>query len=358
MANRVSIVMRTRDRPTLLRRALASVASQTLREFELVVVNDGGDPATVDELLAATSGLGEPVVVHNTDSVGREEAVNVGVAASSAPLVAVLDDDDSWAPGYLEATVARLESGSDGAVAVRTEVVYERIEGDAAVEINREILRSDLRRVSLVETLYGNYVPPSSMVVRRTVFDEQGGWDGSLPVLADWEFTLKVLANSSIAFIDGEPLAFWHRREEETGPLGNSVHAHSAHHVEYTAVVRDGFLRSDSAKGGALGDALVIADSHNKLSRQIDLARQDLINHGAGNAFTLSQQIASLVDRLDGLSRQLDGLKDQLDLLNSRSFPNVLRRAASKTKSGVTGVLRQTHRDPATGPDSQAEKRE
>lgn len=359
MANRVSVVMRTRDRPVLLRRALASVASQTFRDFELVVVNDGGDPSPVDELIAATSGLGEPLVVHNPRSVGREEAVNVGVSASTGPLIAVLDDDDSWAAGYLEATVDRLESTGAGGVAVRTEVVYERIDGDDVVELSREAVRTDLRRVSLLETLYGNYVPPSSLVVRRDLFEELGGWDGSLPVLADWDFTLKALTRSTIDFIDGPPLAFWHRREEQAGPLGNSVHAHSADHVEYTTVVRDGFLRTDAAAGGALGDALVIADSHLKLARQIDLARQDLINHGAGNAFTLSQQLASVADRLEGLSRRLDDLEDQLRLLDSHSLPALVRRAASKAKSGITRAGRQTHRGPRTpGTDGHAENGE
>ena len=336
----VAIVTRTRDRIVLLRRAMASVAAQTFRDFQVIIVNDGGDPRAVDALVAGFEGIGEPVVIHNAESAGREQAVNVGAAAAEAPLVAVLDDDDTWAPGYLQATVDFLAANPDGAVAVRTEVVFEEIDGDQIRELRREQVRTDLHIVTLLETLYGNFVPPSSMVVRRDLFESLGGWDGSLPVLADWEFALKVLSSSSIGFIDGEPLAFWHRRETQSGPLGNSVHASRDDHVAFTPVVRDTFLKADTANGASLGNALVVTDAQQRLSSQLDLARQDLINHLAGNTFELARQYAPLHEKLDGIAEQLTQLDVQLQELQARSFPARARRAASKAKSGVNWLVR------------------
>ncbi len=355
MASHVVIVMRTRDRAILLRRALASVAAQTYRDFQLVVVNDGGEPSAVEALLSTFDGIGEPTVIHNSESVGREQAVNVGVQPSTSPLVAILDDDDTWAPSYLETTCAHLARSDDGAVAVRTEVVFEEINGDTVRELRRELLSTDIHRVTLLDMLYCNFVPTNSMVVRRELYDSLGGWDGSMPVLADWDFNLKVLTQSSIGFIDGAPLAFWHRRETQTGPLGNSVHAASDDHLIFTSVVRDGFLKADAERGAGLGNALVIADAYLRLSRQLDLARQDLINHGAGNASVLAQQVdqrldglSSLVEAMHGQLQQLHAqslriaeLQDHLQVLHAQSYSARVRRAVSKAKSGVSRAFRR-----------------
>jgi hypothetical protein len=347
MAPQVVVVMRTRDRAILLRRALASVAAQTFRNFQLVVVNDGGDPSAVDTLLAGLDGIGEPIVVHNAESVGREQAVNVGVKASTAPFVSILDDDDTWAPGFLEMTTAYLARSDDGAVAARAEVVFEEIDGENIRELRRELLRTDVHCVTLLDTLYGNFVPSTSMVVRRELFDSLGGWDGSLPVLADWDFTLKVLTQSSIGFIDGAPLVFWHRRETQTGPLGNSVHAASDDHVIFTSVVRDGFLKADAQRGTGLGDALVTADAYLRLSRQLDLARQDLINHGAGNSSVLAMQYPPLHEKLDALSALIVELHGHVQQLHAQSFPARLRRAVVWVKSGVANAFRPSGREHA-----------
>ncbi|WP_158862755.1 glycosyltransferase family 2 protein [Leifsonia sp. AG29] len=348
MEHQVAVVTRTRDRIVLLRRALDSIAAQTFRDFQLVVVNDGGDPAPVDELISRLDGLGDPIVVHNTRSVGREEAVNVGVRASDSALIAILDDDDTWAPGFLAATVSHLSSTDDGGVAVRCEAVFEQLEDGRATELRRERLRSDINRVTLTETLISNYVPPSSMVVRRSLFDELGGWDGELPVLADWHFTLKLLAVSTIGFVDGEPLAFWHLREAQDGALGNSVHAAHNDHVAYAPVVRDSFLRADAARGNGLGDALVIGDVYQRLSRQIDLARQDVVSNSAGSASVIAAEFAPLHAKLDALSAAVAALQ----AAHARSLPARLRRIASKAKSIASSGIRPSGRSAQPSPSN------
>ena len=102
----VSIVTRTKDRTVLLERALLDCAKQTMRNFELIVVNDGGAPAPVDALLEkhATALEGRARVIHNETSLGMERASNIAIEASTGRYICIHDDDDTWSPRFLEKT--------------------------------------------------------------------------------------------------------------------------------------------------------------------------------------------------------------------------------------------------------------
>lgn len=332
MASSVAVIMRTRDRALLLDRALRSVAGQTRRDYELVIVNDGGDPRIVEEAVARFPDLAQVKIVHNPASVGREEATNVGVRASTAPFVAFHDDDDSWAPTYLETALPVLENGTDGGVAVRTEVVYEEIIDDEVVELGREILKSDSSKVTLFETTLSGYVPPSSLIVRRHDFDEVGGWDGSLPVLADWDFTLKFLALTTIAFVDGPPLAFWHRREQQTGMLGNSVHAEAHLHREHDLTVRDGFMRRDLQSGRGLGESLFAAELFRRDAERQRFAREEIMHRSDLRFDQLADRLETISNHLGWIASSLDGLERRMDEFEAQSFRAKFDRALARVR--------------------------
>ena len=102
----MTVVLATRDRAWVLPRALRSVLEQTAGDLELVVVDDGSTDATP----ALLDGVDDPRLVRvRTPGLGVAAARNAGVAAGSAPLVAHLDDDNTWSPRFLE--VMRAEIG-------------------------------------------------------------------------------------------------------------------------------------------------------------------------------------------------------------------------------------------------------
>jgi glycosyltransferase involved in cell wall biosynthesis len=97
----VSVVMATRDRPQLLRRAVASVfAQEYVRPIEVVLVYDG---TPIDELAELDRGPHALRAVNNTRTPGLAGARNTGILNASAPLIAFCDDDDEWKPGKLAA---------------------------------------------------------------------------------------------------------------------------------------------------------------------------------------------------------------------------------------------------------------
>ena len=77
----VAVVVRTKDRPDFLRRALDSITGQTLTDWECVIVNDGGKPEPVDAAIARlpSEHAARITVIHSPSSRGRWVSANVGV---------------------------------------------------------------------------------------------------------------------------------------------------------------------------------------------------------------------------------------------------------------------------------------
>ena len=92
----VSVVIATRDRPVLLRRAVQRVMEQSYPgEIECVLVFDQSDPAPPDVDVPAGRTLRS---ITNGRSPGLAGARNSGVLASSGEIIAFCDDDDEWLP--------------------------------------------------------------------------------------------------------------------------------------------------------------------------------------------------------------------------------------------------------------------
>ena len=335
---RVAIVLRTRNRPLLLARALDSILAQTYQDYVAVVVNDTGDRGPVEEAVARVADLarGRIHIVHNTVSRGREAAMNTGTQASSSTFVTIHDDDDTWAPRFLERTVEHLERTGQLAVATRTEVIFERIDGDVIITEGRELLATDKTQVALLDTIVRNYTPPISMLYRRDVLQSTGEYDESLPVLADWDFTLKLLRLGEVGFIDGEPLAFWHHRPAAQGAEKNSVHT-GDDHARWDAIIRDRYLRADLAKHDGLGYLLFVSELLDR-DRKVAQNRGD---HIAGAVHEVHNSVAglrelhsALADAVQHLYTSQDGLVRQLAELNRNLISQNNRMVAQFERLG------------------------
>ncbi len=295
---RVTIVTRTKNRPTFLARALDDIFGQTFQDFELVIVNDGGDPADVDRLTSqrAADQQARITTLHHAESVGMEAASNAGLKAGTGEFVVIHDDDDFWAPEFLARTVAYLDDpahAAESGVMVRTEIVIEELVEGRIEPIRREIFWADMRQITLADMLKINRAVPISFLYRRSLHDAVGYYNENLPVVGDWEFHLRVLSHSRVGFLDGEPLAFWSQRPDSEGHEGNSIFSKAAEHAHYDALVRDEHLRDGVAQHG-LGTMLYLT--------RVLAEQEELI---------VAQQ-----RRLDETTAKLDHILDRLEALN------------------------------------------
>jgi LmbE family N-acetylglucosaminyl deacetylase len=185
---RVSVIVRTRNRPDLLAEALASLAEGQYRRAEVVLVNDGGEPPAV----AADFPL--PLVrIDLAENRGRAAAAEAGVAAATGDYVTFLDDDDLAAPEHL-ATLAGAVRAAGVRVAYTDAAVaaYELDAESGGGWVCRERRLPYSRDFDPDVLLVDNYIPFNTLLIERALFAETGPFDPSLPFFEDWDFLIRL----------------------------------------------------------------------------------------------------------------------------------------------------------------------
>ncbi|WP_207454590.1 glycosyltransferase family 2 protein [Herbiconiux sp. SYSU D00978] len=308
----IAIIMRTKDRPLLLKRALADVLAQTSDDWELHLVNDGGDPHALGRTLEPfRDALGERLrIIENPTSIGMEAASNAAIRNSRSRYIVVHDDDDTWHPRFLERMVGHLEDHPETmGVVASTMLVWERIDGNSVVEFERERFGGGAVDLTLASALHYNRFVPISFVYRRAVHQQIGYFREDLPVVGDYEFHLRFLSAHRIDFVPGEPLAFWHQRPGLGGVMGNSVIVGRDDHTRFDALLRDEHLRRYAQENG-VGLPL-------HLTSLIDQRTLDL-----------HHRIDEVLQRLDAVSQRLDHVTELVPLHGPgayvRRFPRSL----------------------------------
>jgi GT2 family glycosyltransferase/glycosyltransferase involved in cell wall biosynthesis len=184
----VSVVVPTHNRPERLRRALESIAAQTLSGVEAVVVNDGGPD--VGGIVASVPGL-EATYLSHESSRERSAARNTALAAARGRWIAYLDDDDVFLPHHLETLVAGAErAGVRVAYSDARRELVRTLDGETVTVAADVPYSVDFDRDRLQ---YENYIPILSILHERSCLDEAGGgFDETLSALEDWELFLRL----------------------------------------------------------------------------------------------------------------------------------------------------------------------
>lgn len=266
---KVSIITRTKNRPILLARALSSVLSQTHSDWELIVVNDGGDEYETSRVLGQYKQAfsNRLKVIHHIGSKGMEAASNAALKIATGSYVVVHDDDDSWKPEFLKTTVDFLNLPSNSrfaAVATNCEVIQEKLSESSVVTTGKFPWGHWNDRVDIIRLARTNSFPPISLLIRMSVVELIGGFNESLPVLGDWEYNLRVFSIGDIGTI-AEPLAYYHHRVNQEGTYGNTVIAGASMHHDYNVFLRNSLvrlaIRKDPSSLGILNTVLTVIDN-------------------------------------------------------------------------------------------------
>lgn len=204
----ISVVVPTRDRPALLRAALAAILGQEHPgRIEVVVVYDQSEP---DRSLETDEGHRQVRVITNTRTPGLAGARNTGIGEATGDLVAFCDDDDEWLPGKLAAQLAALDAHPDGAlVSCGIRVSYDDRTVDRSLAMPRVPLDA-LLRDRLTE------LHPSTFLIRRdALLDGIGLVDEQIPgsYAEDYEFLLRAARHAPLVNLDTPyVLVRWHKR--------------------------------------------------------------------------------------------------------------------------------------------------
>ena len=246
----ISIILPTHSRPVLLAEALASIQSQTYPDWETVIVDDASTPPVV---------LDRPDprirVLRQTVSQGGAVSKNTGIHAATGEILAFLDDDDRYAPGYLDRAFGVLDRHPEfdvvfmgvsffgGAAASERDsyaaAMAKTLAGARATELEHGVLRF---AETLVEAmLEGVPMAFQRPVVRTAALSRIGKYRATLLWDCDWAIRAALNARTTVV-LDG----LYQQRAEGQGYSSRSDRR--LEHLDSNIEIKDRLLR-DSIQG-------------------------------------------------------------------------------------------------------------
>lgn len=189
----VAVILTCHNEAAFLDQAILSVAAQTAfdRIAEIVVVDDGStddSPALLERLSRTVPRMR----TMRTEGVGVSMARNAGIRATRAPFIAFLDGDDYWVPEKLALQLAALDA-HDGVGLVYSDFVdFSREDVSDAQLITVRRYHAGTHETLAEYFVHDAPIVPSSILVRRTVFDTVGLFDSAMRLGEDTEMFLRV----------------------------------------------------------------------------------------------------------------------------------------------------------------------
>ncbi len=194
----ISIVIPVYNRKELVRRAIRSALSQTHTDFEIIVVDDGSDDGTA-QLLEETYGEQDRILIlPQATNRGVSASRNLGIGAASGEWIALLDSDDEWRPPKLERQLSALLE-SELRVCHTNEIWIRN-----GVRVNPHKHHRKRGGRIFFDALPLCAMSPSSIVVRRDVFDSIGLFDETLPACEDYDLFLRLTCRFDVLYVDEE----------------------------------------------------------------------------------------------------------------------------------------------------------
>lgn len=189
----ITVVIPTYNRWDVLERAVRSVLGQTRPADEVIVIDDGSTDAT-----PALFEMEFPRVTYIRQSrSGVSAARNRGIDAGSGQWIGFLDSDDEWHPRKLERQVEEL-TRAPGHRFCHTDEIWFR----NGRRVNPRHRHAKSGGHIFRECLPLCCISPSSALIHRSLFDEVGRFDESLPVCEDYDLWLRICARHPVLFVE------------------------------------------------------------------------------------------------------------------------------------------------------------
>lgn len=194
---RVSIIVRTKNRPHLLKKALTSILNQTYSNIEVVVLEDGID--TSSDMIKKDFQMALDIKYSNTGkSMGRSCAANAALEISTGDFMCFLDDDDLLFADHIEVLVSELVNNKQYKIAYSLGL-ESRVSSDHNKNISyKTVFEQPFNRYLLHKY---NFLPIQTVMFAREVYKQLGGMDESLDYLEDWDLWLRYSSKYQFKYI-------------------------------------------------------------------------------------------------------------------------------------------------------------
>ena len=201
----VSVIIATKDRKNVISNAIKSVLSQTYKNFELIVINDGG--GDIQSIIAQFNDARiKYIALENNE--GKSYANNYAIEKSQGEIIAYLDDDDIWYENHLEVTVNELTKFKSRKLVYTDYVQVDCIANQNGKQfpIKKELIElKDAKYFSLDKM---NFIPNFSVVHKRSLFKTEK-FDEALDFYEDWDLLRRFSKHTYFVHIPKATGEYW-----------------------------------------------------------------------------------------------------------------------------------------------------
>ncbi len=224
MAKRVSVIIPTYNRADLLVQAVDSVHMQSMKDMEIIVVDDGSNVPVVEKIPPSSN-----LHIIRQENSGLNAARNSGLKVAQGDFIALLDDDDLWFPYKTEIQLAVMERYPEVSFVFSDFTVfnYEGVKADSGLSVLYDFPSSVVANWDHIipaqemgfplppngrdyriligslyqQLLYGPYVLPSTAICRREAIQRKDPFPEHNIHCGDWRFFTELTRNAPCAFV-------------------------------------------------------------------------------------------------------------------------------------------------------------
>ncbi|MBU2648141.1 glycosyltransferase family 2 protein [bacterium] len=189
----VSVIIPTHNRIQQVTAAVESVLIQSFKSFELIVVDDGSSDGTEERLRAL---FDSTIRLIRQPPAGVSAARNKGARHSNGEFLAFLDSDDTWHRDKLKHQIDFHQQNPELNLSQTEETWIRR-----GRFVNPHKKHRKPAGYIFPQSLHLCTVSPSSVLIRKTVFDAAGGFDERLPACEDYDLWLRITATHPVGLI-------------------------------------------------------------------------------------------------------------------------------------------------------------
>ncbi|MCK5533663.1 glycosyltransferase family 2 protein [bacterium] len=182
----ISVIIPTYNRQEFLKIALQSVLNQTLQDFELLIIDDGSTDNTREMVKSFNN---QKIKYFYQKNQGVSSARNRGIKLAQAPFISFLDSDDTWKKEKLAIQYKTMTENHQYLLSHTEELWYK----NAKILNPRKIHKKQQGNV-FPQSLKLCAISPSTVMIKKDLFDFIGLFDQNLLVCEDYDLWLRFTA--------------------------------------------------------------------------------------------------------------------------------------------------------------------